>query len=245
PLNNVSFSVREGEILSIAGIAGNGQQELFSVLSGEIAKLTSGRLLLDGEELTDLSPLQRRRLGLCALPDDRMGRGAVGTMPLTWNLLLTNNGAEHVRYGFIRFRHLAASTEDCIRQFNVVAPGVNAKAASLSGGNLQKFLIGREVLQQPKVLIVSQPTWGVDVGAAAAIHQVLLDLSAAGCAVIVISEELDELFQLSDRLVVMASGTLTEPVERAGFDRDAVGLAMAGQPVPARKQEEAPDAVSV
>jgi simple sugar transport system ATP-binding protein len=165
-------------------------------------------------------------------------------MPLTWNLLLTNNGAKHVRHGFIRFRHLNASTEDCISQFNVVAPGVNAKAASLSGGNLQKFLIGREVLQQPKVLIVSQPTWGVDVGAAAAIHQVLLDLSAEGCAIIVISEELDELFQLSDRLVVMASGTLTDAVERADFDCDAVGLAMAGQSVPAREQE-ATDAVSL
>jgi simple sugar transport system ATP-binding protein len=244
PLNNISLAVREGEILGIAGVAGNGQQELFSVLSGEIAKMTSGSLWLDGEELTALSPLHRRRLGLCALPDDRMGRGAVGTMPLTWNLLLTNNGAKHVRHGFIRFRHLNASTEDCISQFNVVAPGVNAKAASLSGGNLQKFLIGREVLQQPKVLIVSQPTWGVDVGAAAAIHQVLLDLSAEGCAIIVISEELDELFQLSDRLVVMASGTLTDAVERADFDCDAVGLAMAGQSVPAREQE-ATDAVSL
>ena len=244
PLDNISFAVREGEILGIAGVSGNGQQERFSVLSGEIAKLKSGSLLVDNKELTTLSPLQRRRLGLCALPDDRMGRGAVGIMPLTWNFLLTSNGAEHVRHGFIRFRQLNASTEDCIRQFNVVAPGVNAKAASLSGGNLQKFLIGREVLQEPKVLVVSQPTWGVDVGAAAAIHQVLLDLSASGCAVIVISEELDELFQLSDRLVVMASGTLSEPVKRADFDRDAVGLAMAGQS-PSDQEQEATDAVSL
>lgn len=237
PLNNISLAVREGEIMGIAGIAGNGQQELFSVLSGEIPKPDSGSVQMDGQDLAGMSPLRRRRMGLCALPDDRMGRGAVGTMPLSWNLLLTNNRQEHVRHGFIRFRQLKASTENCISQFHVVAPGPEAKAGSLSGGNLQKFLIGREVLQEPGVFLVSQPTWGVDVGAAAAIHQVLLDLSAAGCTVIVISEELDELFQLSDRLVVMASGALSEPMERADFDRDAVGLAMAGKS-PARDSQQ-------
>jgi len=248
PLKNISLSVREGEILGIAGIAGNGQQELFSVLSGEIPKPDAGTVRMDGQDLAGLSPLRRRSLGLCALPDDRMGRGAVGSMPLSWNLLLTNNRQSHVRHGFIRFRRLLASTEDCIDKFKVVAPGPEAKAASLSGGNLQKFLIGREVLQAPTVFVVSQPTWGVDVGAAAAIHQVLLDLSAAGCTVIVISEELDELFQLSDRLVVIASGTLTEPMERADFDRDAVGLAMAGKTplaTQAGQGQEMTDAVSV
>ncbi len=246
-LKSINLSVREGEIMGIAGIAGNGQQELFSVLSGEIPKPDFGTVRLDGQDLAGLSPLQRRSIGLCALPDDRMGRGAVGTKPLSWNLLLTNNRSNHVRHGFIRFRELAASTEDCIKQFNVVAPGGGAKAGSLSGGNLQKFLIGREVLQEPGVFVVSQPTWGVDVGAAAAIHQVLLDLSEAGCSVIVISEELDELFQLSDRLVVIAAGALSEPMERAEFDRDEVGLAMAGksQKWASPQNREASHAVSV
>jgi len=237
PLENISFTVREGEILGIAGVAGNGQQELFSVLSGEIEKPDSGTLRMVGRNVAGMNPFKRRRLGVNTLPDDRMGRGAVGMMPLHWNLLLTNNDRSHVRYGFIRFGQVMESTEKCISQFNVIAPGVDAKAENLSGGNLQKFLIGREILQEPKVLVVSQPTWGVDVGAAAAIHQILLDLSSRGCAIILISEELDELFQLSDRMAVMADGNLSAPVVRADFDLDSIGLAMAGKTADIPSQE--------
>lgn len=244
PLQGISFTVREGEILGIAGVAGNGQQELFSLLSGEIAMPDSGELHMAGAKIAGMTPLHRRRLGVCTLPDDRMGRGAVGMMPLHWNLLLTNNDSAHVRHGFIRFSRLMASTRNCIDQFNVVAPGVHVRAENLSGGNLQKFLVGRELLQQPSVLVVSQPTWGVDVGAAAAIHQILLDLSAKGCAIIIISEELDELFQLSDSMAVISEGSLSFPVARADFDRDAIGLAMAGK-APGLKQGEVAHASAI
>jgi general nucleoside transport system ATP-binding protein len=150
-------------------------------------------------------------------------------VPLAENVLLTANRNGAVKAGVIRFDHVTDFAERCMRDFDVRCPGPTTRAGSLSGGNLQKFIVGREILQEPGILIVSQPTWGVDVGASMVIRQALLDLRDRGAAIVVISEELDELFEIADSIAVIAQGCLTkaEPVARA--ERNEIGMAMAGK----------------
>ena len=228
-LSDISLSVAGGEILGIAGVSGNGQQELLAALSGEIPLSDASGVMVDGKAAGRLDPRQRRAIGLCSVPEDRLGRGAVPSLSLADNALLTDNRSSAVRAGFVRFGAVAAFARRCIEEFGVRGGGPDAPAGSLSGGNLQKFIVGREILQEPGVLIIAQPTWGVDVGAAVAIRQAILDLRAKGAAVLVISEELDELIEIADRIAVIAGGRLSPPMARAEFDRDAIGLAMSGQ----------------
>ena len=228
-LDTVSFSVAGGEILGIAGVSGNGQQELLAALSGETPLADAQGVLVDGKPTGRLDPRQRRAIGLCSVPEDRLGRGAVPSLALADNALLTDNRQSSVRAGFIRFDVVKAFTERCIAEFGVRGGGPDTPAGSLSGGNLQKFIVGREILQNPGVLVIAQPTWGVDVGAAVTIRQALLDLRARGCAILVISEELDELTEIADRIAVIAGGRLSPAMSRATFDRDAIGLAMSGE----------------
>jgi simple sugar transport system ATP-binding protein len=227
-LENVHLEVRGGEILGIAGVSGNGQRELLSVLSGEQTIEARDNILLDGAAIGHLDPQQRRELGLCSVPEDRLGRGSVPALSLLDNSLLTVNRDGAVSHGMIRFDRIAAFAKRCIADFEVRCSGPAAKAGSLSGGNLQKFIVGREILQEPIVLIVSQPTWGVDVGAAIVIRQALLDLRARGAAILVISEELDELFEIADRIAVIAGGRLTEAKPTGLTDRNEIGIAMSG-----------------
>ncbi|MBW9116509.1 ABC transporter ATP-binding protein [Rhizobium cauense] len=229
-LTNISFSVRGGEILGIAGVSGNGQQELLAALSGEAPLSEADVITIDGKPAADLNPAKRRRLGLCSVPEDRLKQGSVPSLPLSENVLLTANRDGTVQAGLIRFDRVAAFAERCIKAFDVRTPGPKAAAGSLSGGNLQKFIIGREILQEPGVLVVSQPTWGVDVGAALVIRQALLDLRDRGVAIVVISEELDELFELADCIAVLSGGRLTEAEPIAEASRDAIGIAMSGHP---------------
>ena len=237
-LDAISLSVAGGEILGIAGVSGNGQQELLAALSGEVPLADAHMVLVDGKPAGALDPRQRRAIGLCSVPEDRLGRGAVPSLPLADNALLTDNRQASVRAGFVRFEVVRAFAERCIAEFGVRGGGPDALAGSLSGGNLQKFIVGREILQNPGVLVIAQPTWGVDVGAAVTIRQALLDLRARGCAILVISEELDELIEIADRIAVLAEGRLSPPMQRASFDRDAIGLAMTGQwPAPAGNGE--------
>jgi simple sugar transport system ATP-binding protein len=227
-LANISIEVCRGEILGIAGVSGNGQQELLAVLSGEQTIAAKAAIRLDGADIADLDPAQRRALGLCSVPEDRLGRGSVAALSLAENTLLTANRDGAVGFGLIRFDSIAAFAKKCIAGFDVRCSGPDAKAGSLSGGNLQKFIIGREILQDPIVLIVSQPTWGVDVGAAMIIRQALLDLRARGAAILVISEELDELFEIADRIAVIAGGRLTPGTPTRLTNRDEIGIAMSG-----------------
>ena len=211
-LQGVSFTVRAGEVVGIAGVSGNGQQELLYALSGEDPRAAAGMVSLSGQDMARLDPVARRRLGLHFVPEERLGRGAVPNESLANNLLLTRQ--ESVRPwpgvgGWIRVKALRAQAADIIQRFQVKASGPAALARSLSGGNLQKFMVGREIAAQPKLLIVSQPTWGVDVGAAALIRSEILALRDAGCAVLVVSEELDELFEITDQMHVMAQGRLS------------------------------------
>ncbi|MDY8108629.1 ABC transporter ATP-binding protein [Fulvimarina sp. 2208YS6-2-32] len=228
-LKDVSFSIRAGEILGIAGVAGNGQNELISVLSGERLHGASGAILLDGEDLSRLGVTGRRQKGLAALPEERNGHAAVGAMSLAENTLLSARGPRQLAAGgFLRPGKARAYARSVIEAFSVRATGTKARAASLSGGNLQKFVVGREIMTGPAVFIVSQPTWGVDAGAAGFIRQAMIDLAAEGAAILVVSQDLDELLQLSDRLAVINGGALSQAMDVKTVSIETVGLLMGG-----------------
>jgi simple sugar transport system ATP-binding protein len=228
-LADVSLTVRIGEIVGIAGVSGNGQQELLAAVSGERA-VADERIRLHGTPVGGRDPDARRGLGLAFVPEDRLGRGAVPEMSLADNALLTAHRMGLVRHGLVRHRAVRAFADDTIRAFGVKAPDGRALARSLSGGNLQKFIVGREIRQQPRVMVAAQPTWGVDVGASAQIRQALLDLRDVGCAVLVVSEELDELLEICDRIAVIAQGRLSPAHPAAQMDAERIGLLMAGSP---------------
>jgi len=226
-LKDLTFQVRRGEVVGIAGVSGNGQRELLYALSGEDTRSQHASIAIEGQSVGALGPHQRRRLGLHFVPDERLGRGAVPSMSLAHNLLLTRTDDVHAS-GWIRWKQLKLHAQRIIDQFQVKAQGPQALAQSLSGGNLQKFIVGREIDAKPNLLIVSQPTWGVDVGAAAQIRSAILQLRDAGCAVLIISEELEELLELSDRMHVMSQGRLSPSMNRADADVQTIGTWMSG-----------------
>jgi general nucleoside transport system ATP-binding protein len=226
-LEAVAFELRAGEVLGIAGVSGNGQQELMAALSGEDPRARAGSVRLFGQDISREAPRQRRAAGLHFVPEERLGRGAVPQLSLAANTLLTRTGAVG-RAGWLRTGEITRLASELIRRFNVKAGGPHATAKSLSGGNLQKFIVGREIDAAPKLLIVSQPTWGVDVGAAAQIRGELLALRDQGCAVLVVSEELDELFEVCDRLIVIAQGRVSPSVAAAAATTEMIGEWMSG-----------------
>jgi general nucleoside transport system ATP-binding protein len=226
-LHDIAFEVRAGEILGMAGVSGNGQQELLAALSGEDPRAAPAAITLDGQPIGNHPPRRRRKEGLHFVPEERLGRGAVPTLSLAANTLLTRTGAVS-QSGWLRMKEVSALAERIIGRFQVKAGGPGAAAKSLSGGNLQKFIVGREIDAKPRLLIVSQPTWGVDVGAAALIRGELLALRDAGCALLVVSEELDELFELSDRMVVIAKGRVSPSIPMAEASIERIGEWMSG-----------------
>ena len=226
-LSSIAFDVKAGEIVGVAGVSGNGQQELMAALSGEDPRADSGSITLGSTDISQASPAKRRKLGLHFVPEERLGRGAVPTLSLAQNTLLTRTETVS-RSGWISVQRVEQLAQDLINRFNVKAGGPGAAAKSLSGGNLQKFIVGREIAANPKLLIVSQPTWGVDVGAAAQIRGELLALRDAGCAVLVVSEELDELFEISDRLIVIAKGRMSPSVATGQATIEKIGEWMSG-----------------
>jgi ABC-type uncharacterized transport system ATPase subunit len=241
-LKRISLEVKGGEILGIAGVAGNGQDELFAALSGERLARDPGTVVIDGQAAGHLSITQRRKLGAAFVPEERLGHGTAPRMKLSENALLTGHAASGmVRHGFINTAAMLATVDRATEAFDVRKAKRDPEAASLSGGNLQKFIVGREILRNPAVLVVSQPTWGVDAGAAAVIRQALLDLAAKGAAVLVTSQDLDELAEITDRIAVMFHGCLSEPLATAGADRETLGLLMGGS---SPEQKETAHAVS-
>jgi simple sugar transport system ATP-binding protein len=227
-LRDISFTVGAGEILGIGGVAGNGQDELLLALSGEI-RSAAGTIRLRGEGIGQLPPNARRTRGLLAAPEERMGHAAAPDMTLTENAALTALTRENLApRGFIDWPRARGYAQRVIAAFDVRTPGPGTTARALSGGNLQKFVIGREILQRPDVLVVNQPTWGVDAAAAAAIRQALLDLAAGGAAVICISQDLDELMEISDRFAALNAGRLSDPRPAAGLSVDEIGLMLGG-----------------
>ena len=229
-LKNIDLAVRPGEIVGIAGVSGNGQRELAAVLSGEatLPRALRESLSIAGAPCGDWGPHKRRRLGLAFVPEERNGRGAVPEMSLTKNSLLTAHRFGMVRRGMIAFAQVRAYAEACIKDMDVRCSGPGAEARSLSGGNLQKFIIGREIGLKPKVLIVSQPTWGVDVGAAATIRRRIIELRDSGTAVLAISDELEELLEIADRIHVIFRGRLSPSLVREEADGALIGGYMTG-----------------
>jgi simple sugar transport system ATP-binding protein len=227
-LRNISLQVRAGEVLGIGGVAGNGQDELLAALTGEM-RAPGEAVRLNGRPVGTLGPNERRRLGLLGAPEERLGHAAAPDMSLTENALLTGAIRERLaRRGFLKWPAARDFAEKVIARFDVRTPGPGTAARALSGGNLQKFVIGREILQRPICLVVNQPTWGVDASAAAAIRQALLDLAAEGAAVVVISQDLDELMEISDRFAALNEGRLSDPRPARGLTVEQIGLMMGG-----------------
>ena len=227
-LRNVNLEVHSGEIVGIAGVSGNGQQELLWAISGEEPTREGESVQVCGVPAGRMDSSRRRSLGLCFVPEERLGRGAVPRLSLTENILLTAYRKGMLVLGLIRFGSARRFAEDCIKRFDVKCGGPDSEAKSLSGGNLQKFIVGREIMQNPKLLVLAQPTWGVDVGAASFIRRQLLDLRESGTAILVVSEELDELFEICDRLVVISKGCLSPPKVTSETGVEEIGVWMSG-----------------
>ena len=224
-LTDIKLSVRAGEIVGIAGISGNGQSRLLGVCMGEL-KQTKGSVKLFGEAVDDLDPAERRAKGLRYVPEQRLGHGSVPEFSLINNTLLT--GDDFHSHGFIKQEEAETFTDLVIERFHVKPEAPKAAARSFSGGNLQKFIVGREILSSPGVLIIDQPTWGVDVGAATVIHNSLMRLRSEGAGILVVSEEIDELFAICDRIAVMYRGCISPAIPVSSITTEELGRWMAG-----------------
>ncbi len=226
-LDHVSFEVHAGEIVGIAGVEGNGQTELVEAIMG--LRDASGIVLLDGKDLGKMATLDRRVAGIGYVPEDRQRDGMVLTFPLWENVLLGHQGgASFVKGGFVDRGAVRDRTKQIVTEFDVRTPGIEVPAFTLSGGNQQKLIVGREMKSDPKVLLASHPTRGVDVGAQAVIWDILRDARAAGLATLLISADLEELIGLSDRLLVMLRGRIVAEVDPAAVTPVELGSYMTG-----------------
>ena len=228
PLSNINLTLHAGEILGIAGVSGNGQSELVDAITGEQRVAVAGTIRLCGAAVGRLDAAKRRTMGLVNVPEERLGRATVPTMTLTENSLLTAHRQGMLRHGLVMSHVAARFTDACIDGFDVRCSGNAAKAQSLSGGNLQKFIVGREIRQGPRVMIAAQPTWGVDVAASALIRQQIIDLASSGIGVLVISEDLGEILEMCDRVSVIAAGRMSPARNVADTNAEEIGRWMAG-----------------
>ena len=226
-LKAIDLEVHQGEVLAIAGVAGNGQSELFDCISGEKTASDKNAVMIAGQAAGKLSITQRRDLGAAFVPEERLGHGAVPGHLLSENVLLTRQ-QELVRSGMIDATRAEQIMSRIANDFDVRKGKPDPEARALSGGNLQKFVIGRELDRTPKLIVVNQPTWGVDAGAAALIRQSLLDLARNGAGVLVISQDLDEIFEIADRVAVISRGELSKPEPAENMSAEKIGLLMAG-----------------
>ena len=233
PLLDINLDVKAGEIVGIAGIAGNGQSELMEVLTGEWRSKDSIDVLdVLGVDIRDYSPHRRRQMGIGFMPEERNGHSAVMNMTLTENTLLTNhNNPEIQKNSIIENINLENLTSNIIHDYDVRTPLQNPLASSLSGGNLQKFVVGRELIKKPRVFFVAQPTWGVDIGATKFIRNAIIELANEGCGIIVISQDLEELFELADSISVLFRGKLSERKPVKELNSQKIGLLMGGEDV--------------
>ena len=232
PLRDISLSVRAGEVIGIAGVAGNGQGEFFEAVSGEVRQDTAGAVRIRGKDAGALGITGRRLAGAAFVPEERLGHGAAPRMKLSENLLLSRHATDRKAFvgggGMVRTAAVYSAAQRIIGVMDVRKSAPDPEAAALSGGNLQKFIVGRELDRRPAVMVVNQPTWGVDAGAAAHIRQALIELARSGSAVLVISQDLDELFEISDAIAVMHNGELSKPMPIAEATFERIGLLMGG-----------------
>lgn len=227
-LHEVTLEVRAGEIVGIAGVSGNGQRELAETIAG-LRPVSQGEIELDGHVITHQPVRARLRAGLAYIPEERMRHGAVGAFSVAENFILQNHAdAPYARGMFLNFNAITRHANELIRRFNIKTPGANTPVKNLSGGNMQKLILARELSRQPVALIAAQPTRGVDISATEYIHRVLIDQRSAGVAILLISEDLDEILALSDRIAVMYEGHIVGMMDRQDADVETLGLMMAG-----------------
>ncbi|HUR43221.1 MAG TPA: ABC transporter ATP-binding protein [Aestuariivirga sp.] len=229
-LKYISLDVKAGEVIAIAGVAGNGQSELFDAISGERLLAHNDMICFDGEPCGRSGVNERRNLGAAFVPEERLGHGAVPAFKLSENIVLTRHSSDPslVRSGLLQKSGAAIVSERVIKAYDVRKGKPDPEARALSGGNLQKFVVGRELDRQPGILVINQPTWGVDAGASATIRQAIIDLSRLGSAVLVISQDLDEIEEIADRVAVISRGQLSETYLASEITRQQIGLLMAG-----------------
>ena len=224
-----NLQVKAGEIFGIAGVAGNGQELLYAVLSGEMTTAVNTSIIINNTPAGTLSPNERRALGLMFVPEERLGHAAVPQLDLNENVLLSNvSNSDASKNGIVSSRYLSEKADQITQDFDVRHAGNKLAAKNLSGGNLQKFVVGREIIKNPSVLIINQPTWGVDAVSAMRIREALLALAANGSAIVVISQDLDELLEISDQLAVLHHGTLSPAKAVEEWNIEQLGLAMTG-----------------
>lgn len=227
-LRGVTLEVHAGEILGLAGVSGNGQRELAQVING-LRPVTHGQIILNGRDVTGKPPAEIIKLGLSYIPEERMQDGMIRDFSVAENLILREHGQKPIsNSGFLNFREITRRSAALIEAFNVKTPSQDTPAKSLSGGNIQKLLLARELSRKPSVLVAAQPTRGLDIGATEYVHRRLLEQRAEGTAILLISEDLDEILALSDRIVVIYEGRIMGemPVEEATPEK--LGLLMAG-----------------
>jgi ABC-type uncharacterized transport system ATPase subunit len=229
-LKTISLEVKAGEVVAIAGVAGNGQSEIFDAISGERMVSLPGMVEIDGRPMGRDGINARRKAGAAFVPEERLGHGAVPGFTLSQNVVLTRNATDAalVHAGLVSREEAQGISARVIQAFDVRKGKPDPEARSLSGGNLQKFVVGRELDRKPRMLVVNQPTWGVDAGASATIRQALIDLARQGSAVLVISQDLDEIFEIADRIAVISRGELSEASPAASLSAEKIGLLMAG-----------------
>jgi simple sugar transport system ATP-binding protein len=227
-LKNISLSIMKGSIVGIAGVAGNGQDELMELLIGEITS-PPGILSFKGDDIGNLNSHQRRQLSMFFIPEERLGHGAVPDMSLDENMLLSRpQKSQMTSYGVIDWGNVATLSKKVIGDFDVQTPSSRMLAKALSGGNLQKFMVGRELIQSPELLIVAQPTWGVDAGSANNIHQALIALADQGSAILIISQDLDEILSLCEQIHVLSEGSLSSAVDMKKNGLEKISQLMVG-----------------
>jgi len=227
-LRGVTLEVRSGEILGLAGVSGNGQRELAEAIFG-LRPITGGQIFIEGQDVTGKAPSVLNKLGMSYIPEERMVDGVIKDFTVAENLILQTHGdAPIARNIFLNRGAIARQCGELIKNFNIRTPNQETPIKSLSGGNIQKLVLARELGRAPQVLIAAQPTRGVDIGATEYIHQRLLDQRTKGTATLLISEDLDEILALADRIAVIYEGQIVGVVDREDADIEHLGLMMAG-----------------
>ena len=228
-IKDLNLSLKSKEIIGIAGVSGNGQSQLADLISG-LVKTYEGRILLDSNIIKNITPRRMIKEGVGRIPDDRIGTGLISDMTIMENIASETYGKfPFSKKGFLRFNSIAGKARELVKKFDVRCPGIDIPVQKLSGGNLQKLILARELSGSPRIILANQPTWGLDVGATAYVHSRLLKAASQGAGVIIISEDLDELFQVADRIQVMYHGRLSDSEDVDLVDRAKLGLIMSGQ----------------
>jgi len=227
-LRGVNFEVRSGEILGLAGVSGNGQPELAEVITG-LRPTTHGNVFLKGRDITQASPREITNSGMAYIPEERMRDGMIKDFSVAENLILReHHQLPYSQAGFLNLKEVSANADALIESYNVKTPSQDTLVKNLSGGNIQKLVLARELSRKPDVLIASQPTRGLDIGATEYVHERLLEQREAGRATLLISEDLDEILALADRIIVMFEGSIMGELPRAAATAEKLGLLMAG-----------------